>query len=197
MTMIYNFLFLIFTFIFFNFSSAYSDNIRNYPPDLLCEALNIKDCRKDFYSFVPQYDRYLKSNWQHKIIVLNKNLTSRKFENPIFYFVTEQRDAHAAGWGYHEMRTTLNNCQDKIEDRGIDNDKCVVVVKANEIIDQDFIRQVVDYRMLKSKLEFEDNNETTQKSPTEKLKELKSLLDDGLISQDQYDKKSSEILNLF
>ena len=44
---------------------------------------------------------------------------------------------------------------------------------------------------------FEDNNETTQKSPTEKLKELKSLLDDGLISQDQYDKKSSEILNLF
>ena len=197
MTMIYNFLFLIFTFIFFNFSSAYSDNIRNYPPDLLCEALNIKDCRRDFYSFVPQYDRYLKSNWQHKIIVLNKNLTSRKFENPIFYFVTEQRDAHAAGWGYHEMRTTLNNCQDKIEDRGIDNDKCVVVVKANEIIDQDFIRQVVDYRMLKSKLEFEDNNETTQKSPIEKLKELKSLLDDGLISQDQYDKKSSEILNLF
>ena len=29
------------------------------------------------------------------------------------------------------------------------------------------------------------------------LKELKSLLDDGLISQDQYDKKSSEILNAF
>ena len=189
--------FLFFIFIFFNFSSANSENIRNYPPDLICEALDIKDCRKDFYSFVPQYDRYLKSNWQHKIIVLNKNLTSRKFENPLFYFVTEQRDAHAAGWGYHEMRTTLNNCKDKIKDRGIDNNECVVVVKANEIEDLDFIRQVVDYRMLKSKLEFEDNNENTQKSATEKLKELKSLLDDGLISQDQYDKKSSTILDAY
>ncbi len=197
MKKICNFLFFIFIAIFFNFSSAYSENIRNFPPDLLCEALNIKDCRKDFYSFVPQYNRYLKSNWQHKIIVLNKNLTSRKFENPIFYFVTEQRDAHAAGWGYHEMRTTLNNCKDKIKDRGIDNNKCLVVVKANEIEDPDFIRQVVDYRILKSKLEFNDSNNTSQKSTTEKLRELKSLLDDGLISQDQYDKKSSEILNTF
>tara|TARA_B100001059_G_C17726959_1_gene524006 strand:+ start:117 stop:710 length:594 start_codon:yes stop_codon:yes gene_type:complete len=197
MTKIYNFLFLLFTFIFFNFSSAYSENIRNFPPDLLCEALNIKDCRKDFYSFVPQYDRYLKSNWQHKIIVLNKNLTSRKFENPLFYFVTEQRDAHAAGWGYHELRTTLNNCKDKIKDRRIDNSECVVVVKANEIEDPDFLRQVVDYRMLRSKLEFEGSNETSQKSATEKLRELKSLLDDGLISQDQYDEKSSTILDAY
>ena len=30
---------------------------------------------------------------------------------------------------------------------------------------------------------------------TERLLNLKSLLDDGLISQDQYDLKSSEILN--
>ena len=197
MKKISNFLFIIFTFIFFNFSSANSEDIRNYPSDLLCEVLNIEECRNDFYSFVPQYDLYLKTNWEHKIIVLNKDSTSRKFQNPFFYFVYEPSNSHNAGWGKSEMRGALNRCKDKIKDRGKKHDECVVVVKANEIIDQDFIRQVVDYRMLKSKLEFEDNNETTQKSPTEKLKELKSLLDDGLISQDQYDKKSSEILNLF
>ena len=109
--------FLLFFILSFNFiSSASSEDLNDYSPDFLCEALMIKDCKIDFYSFTPQYDRYLKSNWQHKIIVLNQNSMSRQFENPLFYFVTEQRDAHAAGWGYHEERTTLNNCKSKIKD---------------------------------------------------------------------------------
>ena len=49
----------------------------------------------------------------------------------------------------------------------------------------------------------ENSNETTSStkveisSSKEKLIELKSMLDEGLISQEQYDEKSSKILNEF
>ena len=180
--------FLLFFILSFSFiSSASSENLNDYSPDFLCEALMIKDCKIDFYSFTPQYDRYLKSNWQHKIIVLNQNSMSRQFEDPLFYFVTEQRDAHAAGWGYHEERTTLNNCKSKIKD----DEDCVVVVKANKIINADFIRQILSFRQA---IEETSSNDNVSLSAREKLKELKYLLDEGLISQDQYEEKATKIL---
>ena len=50
---------------------------------------------------------------------------------------------------------------------------------------------------LKSNDETKDNLMTLNSSPKNRLKELKKMLDEGLISQEQYDKKSTEILEEF
>lgn len=68
-------------------------------------------------------------------------------------------------------------------------------------IDYDHFLYTINYKAIPKKdivinpNELENNDATTAKSKTEKLRELKQLLDEGILTQEEYEKEKAKILS--
>ena len=113
-----------------------------------------------------------------------------KYEFPYLAVETNRIGADIGpAWG---MDTGINYSIDVCEEysRG----PCSLVISNGKIRSKKFYNLFI---AKKGTNKTKENLVTSNSSTKDKLKELKSLLEDGLISQDQYDKKSDEILKAF
>lgn len=150
------------------------------------------------------YDKWGKTFKQHMIEFLSGEHSSALaftedggFDMPGYQFAYDYRSIKNA------QRAALNGC----EEFG----KCAIVIEDNIVVDSRLKKKLIKSGFSGSvketkindesdKVEVDPVSEETSNSQIDiqsKLKSLKRLLDDGLISQEQYDEKSSKILESF
>ena len=182
----------------FSLYASSDDDIRDYNSDFLCEILNIDTCDpKDIHGFVKLYNSYIKSSWPYKFIVMSYDSKNRLFHNPVYKFAKDQNlgEQKQYSWMLNEnsrINHLIGRCSNSFK-LNI-NDKCKIVVKNNKIIDPDFLKQLLNSRKISKEKSLTNS---TDLSPREKLRKLKYLLDEGLISQDQYEEDVTIILESY
>lgn len=141
--------------------------------EIICSILTCEDSEGNFSS-------YLKSFLKER----------NKYEFP--YLAVETNRIGSGRGPAWQMDTgisySISGCEERI------GGSCSLIISNGKIVSKKFYNLFIGK---KSNGETKENLFTSNSSTKDKLKELKTMLKEGLITQDQYDKKSDEILETF
>lgn len=190
---------VIFIINFSNFSYA-EMKVEDLDSRRVCRILGL-DCKNsDYHSFIFQMSKFIQANEKRCYgFSITQNKKTKELTNTSYYiYLPDTIFVHNCSPIKNQV---IGQCERRpggpINTNNQD-EECILLFFENKILNSGFIDQYNQSIQLSKK---EENLESMKIAPLEiielKLKELRSMLDEGLISQKQYDERSSKIIDEF
>jgi hypothetical protein len=157
--------------------------VSDLDPKDICQALGRTDCNKtDAYSFISQMKKYINASDKHCFAFsVSRDKSTKNITNTSFYIKYQ-----GGGWNNsckQNQLQALGKCnRDANED-----EECIILFNENKVMIPNFLSQINN----------SSENLQTNNNINSKLKKIKSLLNEGLITEEQYVEMSSKILENF